>query len=167
MSRKATRLIDRGFIGRMRRMEELSRITVTVGVQADAGAGEDGVPIAEYAGYNEFGTERIPSRPFMRNSFDGNLAEISETIARLTGGVQDGKITPDQAGGLLGELHQGHVQATIQDGVPPPNAPETIRRKGSSKPLIDQGDLVRSIRWKLEKRAGGAGRFIKSLFRRK
>lgn len=159
-----TRLIDRGWIGRRRRVSELKRITVLVGVQADAGAGEDGVPIAEYAAYNELGTEHIPSRPAIRNAFDNNLAEISDSVRTLREAVEDGKIGAEEAAGLLGELHQGHIQRSIRSNTPPPLAPATVKAKGSSRSLVDQGDYASSIRWKIQKRAGGLRGMVASIF---
>jgi hypothetical protein len=46
---------------------------------------------------------------------------------------------------LIGMRVVGDIQDRISDGIPPPNSPITIARKGSSKPLIDSGQLRQSI----------------------
>jgi len=37
------------------------------------------------------------------------------------------------------------VVKKIQSGVPPPNAPSTIKQKRSSKTLIDTGEMMRHV----------------------
>ena len=62
-------------------LEVASRLEVAVGLlQGDKNG--DGVQIAEYAAYNEFGTDTIPSRPFMRTAFDENRGDIQADIDR-------------------------------------------------------------------------------------
>lgn len=161
---KGVTVRDKGMKKAFAATAALGKIRVSVGVQADAGASEDGTLISEYAGYNEFGTKRIPSRPFMRTAFDSNVGDLNSTIEKLTTLVQDGKIDPDRAAGLLGEKHQGQVQAQILSNMPPPNSPATIERKGSSRTLVDKGNMVQAIRWKIEKRSRIVGR-VASLFR--
>lgn len=41
------------------------------------------------------------------------------------------------------------VVKKIQSGVPPPNAPSTIKRKKSSKTLIDSGEMMRHVSHKI------------------
>lgn len=163
---RRTKLVDRGYIARMRRLRELNGLAVTVGVQSDAGASESGTLIAEYAAYNEFGTRTIPSRPAMRNAFDTNAPELTDTIKVLKDAVEDGKETAQGAAGLLGELHQQQVQDQIRSNTPPPNAASTVQAKGSSKTLIDTGAYLQAIRWRVEKKRGRVGRIIDSLFRK-
>jgi len=62
---------------------------------------------------------------------------------------------------LVGAFLEGKVKLTIQQGRPewPPLKPETIKRKGSSKPLIDTGKLMNSITHKVEKSVVKVGVF--------
>ncbi len=166
MSRGKVTVRDKGMKKALAATAALGKIRVSVGVQADAGASKDGTLISEYAGYNEFGTKQIPSRPFMRTAFDSNVPVLNSTIETLTKAVQDGRKTPDEAAGLLGELHQGQVQKQIGSNMPPPNSPATVERKGSSKTLIDNGTMRQAIRWKREKRTRIIGR-VASLFGRR
>jgi len=49
----------------------------------------------------------------------------------------------------LAELDNAQIDK-IKSGVPPPNAPSTIKKKGSSTTLIDSGDALGSIDHKIE-----------------
>lgn len=51
----------------------------------------------------------------------------------------------------VGLWAQGSIQQRISDGIPPPNAESTIRRKGSSTPLIDTGQLRTSIKYRVKR----------------
>lgn len=163
---------DKGMAKALAATAALGRIRVSVGVQADAGypPPKDGkkskATIAEYAAYNEFGTKRIPSRPFMRTAFDSNVPDLNKTIADLTKLVQAGAIDADKAGGLLGEHHRKQIQEQIGSNMPPPNSPVTVALKGSDRTLEDDGFMRGAIRWKLEKRARIVGR-VASLFGRR
>jgi len=122
---------------------------VKVGVLADAGADDEGTDLLLIAAANELGTGdgRIPARPFIRGAFDEKQAELFKTQERLWALVQSGRITLDQALGLLGEEHQGQIQEFMTALSDPPNADSTVERKGSSNPLIDSGRLRASVRW--------------------
>lgn len=146
---------DKGWRKVVRSIGDMEQASVMVGVH-------DG-EVAEYAAYNEFGTKNIPERSFMRSAFDENLSKLTDFVGRLYGGVVDGKIEPDVALGLLGEQHQNQIKAKVRSNVPPPNAPSTVRRKGSSKTLIDTRRMSQSIRWVVEpgKRAGFLRRVIR------
>jgi len=60
--------------------------------------------------------------------------------------VLDGR-SPDRSLRRLGSVAVGDVQRTIRDIKQPPNAPSTIRKKGSDNPLIDTGRLRQSIEY--------------------
>ena len=142
---------DRGYRKILLSLEELDRTVVDVGIQSDAGAGEDGTPIAAYAAWNELGTAdgHVPERPFMRSTFDETVGQLNALAGRLIGGVMDGKIAPRQAASLLGEQHETDIKRKIGSGVPPPNHPMTIKAKGSSKTLIDDGTMRQSVRYEI------------------
>lgn len=120
---------------------------VLVGVPTGAGSYEDGLTIATVAAVNEFGSAdgKIPARPFLHPAIQEG-APMFRRIAELR--------LPDVIAGkenLLKALHQmgtlgvSLVQEKITDIRTPPNAPSTIAKKGSSKPLIDTGALRQSI----------------------
>ena len=110
---------------------------------------EDGTPVAAVAAWNEFGTETIPERPFFRNA----LAESERSVGRISsqGGLDTKKmVVGEQLAGRVGAHVQGKIRDSITALKEPPNAPETVRRKGSSDPLLDTGTLRNSVAWKVE-----------------
>lgn len=112
---------------------------------------ENGASVLDVATWNEFGTEQIPSRSFIRAWYDANLPEIRKKLKGLLIAVVKRKIDKDQALEQLGQWCVGSMQARIAQGIPPPNAQSTIDKKGSSTPLIDHGILRSSISYKVEK----------------
>jgi hypothetical protein len=45
----------------------------------------------------------------------------------------------------LGKVAEIQITATIDRGVPPPNAPSTVKAKGSSQTLIDSSEMYNAI----------------------
>lgn len=129
----------------------LSRLegTVKVGIMADAGSEKDGASLVEVATYNEFGTQHIPARPFVRQTTDNNRWAWGSMTARLEDRVAHG-MDPHQALEILGNKAEGDMKATIGRGHFVPNAPNTIKQKGSSQPLIDTGRMRNSVSHKVE-----------------
>lgn len=133
-------------------LEDLASLTIKVGVQGDEAAeqygDEKGVTVADVAVFNEYGTGRIPARPFMRETIEQTNNWAAES-AKVHNAVIDG-IDPYVAAELLGQQAASDVQNTIYDGDFVPNSPSTIKKKGSSKPLIDTTQLVGSITYTVE-----------------
>lgn len=140
-----TRDIDRGLREFIRQMQIAKVTEVVVGVHQ--GDSNDGQQIAEYAAYNEFGTENIPERSFMRSAFDENLSSIKQDMDARYGQVTRGEINVKDALGLVGLRHQDQIKNKIDTNIPPPNAPATIAAKGSSRTLIDTGAMKNSIHY--------------------
>lgn len=127
-------------------LELLSQSSVFVGVQ-EGEVDDDNASIAEYATYNEFGTDTIPERPAMREAIDNNKSKINKAKETLYGKVLQGELNTETALGTLGELAQSLIQNSIRTLKDPPNAPSTIKKKKSSNPLIGHGFYLRAIRW--------------------
>lgn len=128
-------------------LQKLSEIEIKAGIQAGSVA-SDGSNLAEIAAYNEYGTDKIPSRPFLRNAIkdhDNWNSHVDSAVNLVIDGMP-----PMQAAGLVGQAAEAGIRESILDGDFVPNAPSTIARKGSSKPLIDKGTLVGAIRYKIE-----------------
>lgn len=143
--------IDKGWKKFTREMKVLDRSFVKVGVLSDAGGYAAGakVNIASVAAFNEFGTSRIPSRPFMKQAFDENRTEINSFKDRAFGAVIDKKSDTKTALNMIGVFFKGKVQQQIAKGSFAPNKPSTVAQKGSSKPLIDTGRLRQSINFEV------------------
>jgi len=111
----------------------------------------EGVSVVDYATYNEFGTSRIPARPFMQTTADTSKETVTKFTEYLVGRMIDGKITDTTVLQNLGAKYQSLVQKTISDAKnwAVPNAPGTILAKGSSSPLINTGRMVGAVRYEV------------------
>jgi hypothetical protein len=147
-------------------------ITITVGVHGSEGAdphagasfAADGamVPgsaltVADIARFHEFGVSPfqlpsgavhpgIPQRSFIRAWFDESQEFIAATLRSQMQQVIAGKLTAETASARIALAFEGSVKERIARGIPPPLSPVTIALKGSSKPLIDTGQLRSSVR---------------------
>lgn len=152
---------DRGAAELAKRLRAMGSVRVRVGVLNDAPkktgtrTGKRGrqiqqaATLAEVAVSHEFGTDKIPQRSFIRATVDLKAAEIATNQEKLAAQVMEGKVTPEAALERLGASVQGMVQARVAEGINPPLKPATIARKGSSKPLIDSGQLRSSITYQI------------------
>ncbi len=100
--------------------------------------------------WNEFGTRRIPERPFFRRALRANRGKYVKLLAARAKEVIEGRTTTDKALNQLGLLAVGDIQHEITVLNHPPNAPATIKAKGSSKPLIDTGEMRQSVTYRVE-----------------
>lgn len=163
----------------IRLMNEANR-NVLVGVPAGAmhtkkrGPGRNGRPgepesdpqprsLAQIAVDNEFGVpaRNIPERPALRGGIKRGIPKFNKINADSLRKVVLGELTVEQALGRLGAAAQGEVQREFLIGNFVPNAPETIKRKGSSRPLIDIGQYRQSITWVLEGKQSRKARVIR------
>ena len=129
----------------LKRMDtSYTKVGVQQGTQHKSKEGElsDLVTIAVA---NEYGTKRIPSRPFMRNAMDNNQTVLFKTQLQMYGEVIAGTKSVYEALAVIGEVATTKIKKEIRNLKFPPNAPSTIARKKSDNPLIDQGQLVQSI----------------------
>ncbi len=135
---------------------------VKVGIQQDSvREQEDGkapADMVEIAAFQEFGTKTIPERSFIRAWHDSATPQIQRLIQRLAIQYIDGKITMDVLLAKLGVFAQGGMRKYLRNLKEPPNAPSTIRAKGSANPLIDTGQLLAFIHYVAVKRGLEVGR---------
>ena len=129
-------------------MRQIDGMEVRIGFQAGE-AEHDGVDMCEIAAFNELGTESIPSRPFLRNSVDNHMNEICKALGAWTLGIVEGRMQPHELMSNLGMLMKGLIQEEIVKGKYVPNAPATIRRKGSDRPLVDTGLMRDSVNYQI------------------
>lgn len=129
-----------------------------LGVKAGLPAGAtttDGKSIPEYAAYNEFGTSRIPSRPFMRTTAKEHGTKWVATVASQTQGNSQTPAAWKRAMGLTGESMKADIQNTIQNGAWKPNAESTReakKRKGKTEydhPLMDTGQMLAAVTYEV------------------
>jgi len=131
------------------RFAKVSKLEVAAGYpKGKAQAYPDGESVIDIAIKNCFGIG-VPQRDFMTYAKiliarDATIKKIMAAIAKETsnpnGSVNAVKSLQEAAGMQAVAL----IQAAIQEGTWEPNSPETIRKKGSSQPLIDTKHLVNS-----------------------
>ena len=107
--------------------------------------------ILEVAVFNEFGTKNIPERSFIRSTYDEKKNEWWALTKNLKSKIYKGTSDVKTSLKIIGEKIVADDQKKIRSNVPPPNKPSTVRRKKSSKTLIDTGQLLGSIKYKVYK----------------
>ena len=123
--------------------------------------------VAVYATWNEYGTTRIPKRPFMRRTFDEHSREWAEAAAGAlrahirNANTEGGKVL-ETALKAAGRLAQADIVKTIQDAGSwaAPNSPAYARWKAKYRsddqgvPLILTATLSKSIQYQLTTESG-------------
>lgn len=113
-------------------------------------AGKTGGEILARATFNHFGTSTIPERPFITNAVRDNKGKYVRFLKAEGKGILIDSTPPRLVLEKLGLMGQGDIQEEITNLSSPPNAPSTIRQKGSSNPLIDTGQMRGSVTYKVE-----------------
>lgn len=146
---------DKGYRMMALRQTLLRGWKLSVGVHGQEGnrGDEDEPDNVQLAVWHEFGTSdgHVPERSFLRSAFDKNRGKYERMLPVVTRRAMNGRITPKQALETMGERMVADIVNGINRGIPPPNAPSTIERKGRSKPLINTGQLKGSITYKVHK----------------
>lgn len=110
---------------------------------------DDGTQVAQVAFWQEYGSLKIPMRPFIRNAVAKNKVKWVRFFQKQL----QSHLNFDLALNRTGEIMRGDIIRSIVATTTPPNKPSTIRAKKSSHPLIDIGLLKNSISY--EVRANG------------
>ena len=87
----------------------------------------------------------------MRKPLINNAAAIANLAKNVVGEFITGQITAEAALGALGEEAKNISKVAITEGITPALKSATIKRKKSSKPLIDTGQLLNSITYEVRK----------------
>lgn len=119
---------------------------VDIGVQSD-----ESDELLNIAAKNEFGSGRTPARPYIRATIDSNEGLFMRHADALANDILDGNMAKHAALEEMGQLIEGETKRYMINLRTPPNAPYTIKQKGSDNPLIDTGLLVGSIRYAVNK----------------
>ncbi|MBO1081831.1 hypothetical protein [Roseomonas haemaphysalidis] len=134
-----------------RDMASLSRSSVKVGI-THAGDG-DGETV-EHAVLNEFGTEHIPARPFMRRTADTHEKDTYRIARASVASMLVGRLSVDGVLEQMGSFYRGWMRGMLNTSKSwaVPNAPRTLEMKKGDKPLFDTGDVERSINYEKVRR---------------
>lgn len=134
------------------RLRALERKDVLVGIPQQNASRKGEINNAELLYIHTHGSalQKIPPRPVIEPAIEApdNRANISAELRDAARGVLEGR--PDDAALHLELAGQVGENAAVRWFTDPrngwaPNAPSTIRKKGSDRPLIDTGELRRSI----------------------
>ena len=125
---------------------ELAKLEVRVGFQHGDATEEDGTDICDVAAWNELGTSRAPSRPFLRQSVDDNEGKINSFLNAQKKAILSGTSAKDVLN-KIGIFQKDLIQEKILQGDFVPNAPSTIAKKKSDRPLIDTGRMRQSVNY--------------------
>lgn len=137
---------DLGYTRIISGMMELDGAAVIAGVLKNAGKESGGTDLVDVAVYNEYGTRRIPPRPFLRIATDENGDDWQKLAEDLViSGVSKNRVL-----NIVGLQAVADIQKVFGSNKLKPNAPATVARKGSTAPLIDTGRLRQSIHFRVE-----------------
>jgi hypothetical protein len=151
MTTKIIKDFDGKFLDRIKRALTGKRERV-VNVGFPSSAKEpDGTSTALIAAVHEYGNEHVPERAFMRTSLQKNRGRYSALNGQNLKKVLNGGMSVDAALGQLGLMASSDIKEQIKNGSYAPLKAATIKRKGSSKPLIDTGQMRQSVTYELEK----------------
>lgn len=150
---------DSGLTDLLAELEALDSLVLSVGVLG----GErypDGTSVATVAAILEFGSDDNPARPFMRRAVEANASKIAAVQSLELGRVAMGEQTAVGALAAIGKAIAGYMVEGIDraSSWAAPNAPTTIKSKGSSSPLRETGKLRASISWVITTTTGATVR---------
>ncbi|WP_413791222.1 MULTISPECIES: hypothetical protein [unclassified Pseudomonas] len=144
-----TKLDMRGLVNLAKRMQTLAKTKTKVGFFEDS-VYDDGMPVAQVAAYNEYGTRFHPERPFMQETLQDKLT-IKKIISVLklaaTASIQ-GKGSARAIMATLGRIVAEEIKITIAN-YPGHNSARTIAAKGFDRPLYDTGKMLESVKFKV------------------
>ena len=135
----------------MAELNWLANRDIHVGFKRGVGVYEDGTDVVDVAMFNEYGTSKIPARPFLRQSFERHKTEyVLECEKIYTYMIKGNKISGEIR--KFGQKVKQDIVDEIERGEFVPNAPSTVRKKGFNKPLYETGLMEKSISYYTEKR---------------
>lgn len=131
--------------------KRLDKGTVDVGILASEGKHKDSDLSVAHIGFkHEFGVDNMPERSFIRSTINGQSKDIKKVAASEFKKVLNGETTTEKGLGVLGAFTAGLIQEKFTNNDWIPNTAQTQKRKGSSAPLIDTGQLRQSISYEVK-----------------
>ncbi|MED6004935.1 MULTISPECIES: hypothetical protein [Enterobacteriaceae] len=142
-----------GVSGLIQRMKDLGKPKVLVGVPSSKNARQGASNNATIAAVHELGapSKNIPARPFLVPVVQGNSEKYISLMAQGFRNALRDQEKIKQVYEKIGLVISNDVKAYIVSGNFVPLKQSTIDAKGSSKPLIDTGELRNSISYEVRK----------------
>jgi len=136
-------------------MKSMANLGVSIGYVGPLGAADhgSGLNMATLAAFQEFGTDTIDARPFLRTFYTEYDSQIKKLWAVETGLIFEKGKDPLDA---YREIAKGMARLALQrfdtaSSWAKPDDPKTIKEKGGSKPLVDSGKLREYLGWAVTK----------------
>lgn len=133
-----------------KKMEELVKKEVVVGIPS--GSGSDGdISLVELGMIHEFGSpdKGIPERSFIRSTSKEEASNLGKLTSIKVKELLNDKISVNDVYSAIGKHLSGQVIDKFGSSSLAPNKPETVKRKGSNSPLIDNGALIGAITYEV------------------
>lgn len=133
------------------RLSKAQSLEVAVGF-FEGKTGKRGNQVVEYAAFNEYGTSKAPSRPFMAITFENSTQIMDKAIESEVEKVLLGRKSADIALSGIGDKYKKELQKSIQlTNFLPRLSRSTVQKKKSEKTLIDTGKMLESIEYKVRR----------------
>ena len=91
----------------------------------------------------------IPPRPFIKNAWEANEGKYKQLVFDGLKDICNGDTTAMKLLNKLGNICVRDIQESAVKLKNPPNAPLTVENKGSSNPLVDTGEMIRKVTYKI------------------
>jgi hypothetical protein len=108
------------------------------------------ITLAQLGWIHEMGNEHVPPRPFLIPGLQERRSELQTLAGALLARVLNGQMSKRDALGQLGATGQTMVQDKLRRGPFHELEESTVRRKGSSQPLIDTGQMMQNVQWEFD-----------------
>ena len=141
---------DRG-LAKVLSLQDEPRRTIRLGWDEESGE-EHGVSMVELATVHELGTATIPARHPLLRAANATSPQVERQLERLAAGALGrGAKLAEGMDKLARETEQA-AREYLKGGpyLAPPLAPQTAADKGHSRPLLDTGALIESLKAKVE-----------------
>lgn len=121
---------------------------IVVGYPDDEGHWS-GYTMAELGELLSTGSGKIPARPHLEEGIEANEPWIKQEVEAY---FRQNKRRRDPSD--IGEAMVEAVKAYVYSGALAPNAPYTVKKKGSDQPLVDTFELLSSLTYRVIKMGG-------------
>jgi len=142
-----------------RKLKNVDAVSVQVGILASDGgseqSGDSGLTLVDLATIHEYGSpaRNIPERSFIRRTFSMKEKELVEVTTKIAKKIIEADMPVEKGLNILGLWGSTEVKKMVKSGphIPPPLKPATVAAKGSTRPLVDTGQMINAVTWRLDK----------------
>lgn len=107
----------------------------------------DGTSVPMVAALNEYGTSKMPPRPFFRSMIAAKQSNWGKSLANV---LKNNDYDVSKSLALMGEGIGSQLQQSIVDFDAVPLADSTVAQKGFDKQLIDTANMINSVSYQVD-----------------